>query len=129
MIITNNTFFINEEPKTIQVVNMRLTPTPKGPIPIIITNNSENYMRFEKRDELASLIDTRTNYLFTQIFNVTAEPFHSQKQDDEILNITQHKYTDEILNPGRQSQHPRKLARSQNNRRHKKLLRHGKLLQ
>ena len=87
MIVTNDTFFTNEEPKTLQVVNMRLTPSPKKPIPIILTNNSDNYMRFEKKDELASLIDTNKNDIFTEIYNVTANPLLSQKHDDEILTI------------------------------------------
>ena len=41
----------------IQITNMRITPTPNTPIAVIVTNNSDNYIRMDKNQEIASLID------------------------------------------------------------------------
>ena len=101
MLITNDTENQNdEEYKPIHVTNMMTTPCPHEPIPIIVTNNSKNYMKIEKYEEIASLVDTKTKTHFTDIYNVQAEQYNDKKHDDDIININQtHPWQTEIPLP------------------------------
>ena len=93
MIITNESEDNdNEQQNTIHITNMQITPTPNNPLPIIITNNSGNYMRMEQDDELASLVDTQDQTQYAHITNVTAEQYTSKKHDDDVLSINQHQH-------------------------------------
>ena len=68
---------------------MRVTPIPKNPLVVIITNNSGNYMKMEKNNEIASLVDTVIQTQYAHITNVIAEQYATKKHDDEIVNINQ----------------------------------------
>ena len=101
MIITNDPDDTTIETKnTIHITTMRITPTDNTTIPVIITNNSEHYMRIEKNDEIASLVDTKTRMPFLSISKVDAEKYETitnndyaesktKMHDDEIIKINQ----------------------------------------
>ena len=98
MIITNEQDHNeNESQNTIHITNMRVIPTPNTPLPIIITNNSGNYMRMEQNDELAVLVDTTNQIQYAHISNVTAEEYTQKKQYEDGQIYTSTKHDDDVL--------------------------------
>lgn len=74
MIITNETEDeFGASQNTIHVTNMRVTPAPNIPIAIIITNNSDQFIRMHKNQEIASLIDNDETPIYTSIQEVDAK--------------------------------------------------------
>ena len=89
MIITNETEdTFGESENTIYVTNMRVIPTPDIPIPVIVTNSSDNYIRMDKDQEIASLINNEETPLFTDITRIDAKILKQNEQhDEEILKV------------------------------------------
>ena len=89
MIITNETEDeYGASQNTIHVTNMRVTPIPNKPIAIIVTNNSDNYIKMDEDQEIASLIDNDETSFYMTINNIDAKILKEHEQHDEqILKV------------------------------------------
>lgn len=111
MIITNNPDETNVESRnTIHITTMRITPTPNTTLPVIINNNSGNYMKIERNDEIASLVDTVTQTPYVHITKVKAERYETKIHDDDEKSKTK-MHDDEVIkiNQNQQWHKKRKL--------------------
>ena len=97
MIITKDLGDTPEETKNmLHVTTMRINPIINTTIPVIITNNSEHYMRIERNEEIASLVDTKTQMPYVHIAKVNAETYETTTHENDEENKTK-MHDDEII--------------------------------